>query len=442
LCRCPPTCPNRVSQKGVSHRLEVFRSMETGWGVRSLDLIRAGTFICEFSGIAITKAQAEHINGSIFHSNSFQIFLTTMSEPLLLFAYVTFVAVFGSSSTSSEARAFFVFGDSLVDSGNNNYLATTARADTIPYGIDSPSHRPTGRFSNGRNIADVMSEQLGGEPTLPYLSPELRGEKLLVGANFASAGVGILDDTGIQFANVIRISKQLQYFEEYQEKLSALVGRSQARKIVSHGLVMITLGGNDFVNNYYLVPLSLRSRQFSLPDFVRYLILEYRKVLVRLYELGARLILVTGTGPLGCVPAELALRRSLSGDCDPELQRAANMFNMLLFDLVRELNLEIGYVSFIAANAFNMHMNYITSPQVYGFITSKVACCGQGLYNGVGLCTAVSKLCEDRDAYAFWDAFHPTEKACRIIVREILSGSEEYMHPMNLSTILARDATV
>ncbi|CAL9053134.1 unnamed protein product [Musa banksii] len=85
-------------------------------------------------------------------------FLTTMSEPLLLFAYVTFLAVFGSSSTPSEARAFFVFGDSLVDSGNNNYLATTARADTIPYGIDSPSHRPTGRFSNGRNIADVMSE--------------------------------------------------------------------------------------------------------------------------------------------------------------------------------------------------------------------------------------------------------------------------------------------
>ncbi|WOK98757.1 hypothetical protein Cni_G07469 [Canna indica] len=58
-CRCPPTCPNRVSQKGISHRLEVFRSKETGWGVRSLDLIRAGTFICEFSGVTVTKQQAE-----------------------------------------------------------------------------------------------------------------------------------------------------------------------------------------------------------------------------------------------------------------------------------------------------------------------------------------------------------------------------------------------
>ena len=42
-------------------------------------------------------------------------------------------------------------------------------------------------------------EHLGAEPVLPYLSPELRGAKLLVGANFASAGVGILNDTGIQF---------------------------------------------------------------------------------------------------------------------------------------------------------------------------------------------------------------------------------------------------
>lgn len=54
-------------------------------------------------------------------------------------------------------RAFFVFGDSLVDNGNNNYLATSARADSPPYGIDYPTHRPTGRFSNGLNIPDIIS---------------------------------------------------------------------------------------------------------------------------------------------------------------------------------------------------------------------------------------------------------------------------------------------
>lgn len=57
----------------------------------------------------------------------------------------------------AEARAFFVFGDSLVDAGNNNYLVTSARADSPPYGVDYPTGRPTGRFSNGLIIPDLIS---------------------------------------------------------------------------------------------------------------------------------------------------------------------------------------------------------------------------------------------------------------------------------------------
>lgn len=66
--------------------------------------------------------------------------------------------VMGRVARQAEAaRAFFVFGYSFVDSGNNNYLATTARADYPPYGIDYPTHTPTGRFSDGLNLPDVIS---------------------------------------------------------------------------------------------------------------------------------------------------------------------------------------------------------------------------------------------------------------------------------------------
>ncbi|KAK8934569.1 putative histone-lysine N-methyltransferase, H3 lysine-9 specific SUVH9 [Platanthera zijinensis] len=58
-CMCPPSCPNRESQKGIRRRLEVFRSNEIGWGVRSWDLVQAGTFVCEYSGIVLTKEQTE-----------------------------------------------------------------------------------------------------------------------------------------------------------------------------------------------------------------------------------------------------------------------------------------------------------------------------------------------------------------------------------------------
>ncbi|KAE8009904.1 hypothetical protein FH972_006310 [Carpinus fangiana] len=120
-------------------------------------------------------------------------------ESLSFLGFLSLLLILTSLSSRAEARAFFVFGDSLVDNGNNDYLATTARADSYPYGIDSPTHRATGRFSNGLNIPDLISEQLGAESTLPYLSPQLTGERLLVGANFASAGIGILNDTGVQF---------------------------------------------------------------------------------------------------------------------------------------------------------------------------------------------------------------------------------------------------
>ncbi|ERN15810.1 hypothetical protein AMTRI_Chr07g25900 [Amborella trichopoda] len=346
--------------------------------------------------------------------------------------------VLSTQVATSEARAFFVFGDSLVDNGNNDYLATTARADNPPYGIDYPTHRPTGRFSNGLNIPDIISENMGTEPTLPYLAPELTGQKLLVGANFASAGIGILNDTGIQFLNIIRISKQLEYFQQYQQRVTTLIGAAQTQRLVNQALVLITLGGNDFVNNYYLVPYSARSRQFSLPDYVRYLIPEYSKILARLYELGARRVLVTGTGPMGCVPAELAMR-SRNGQCDPELQRASALFNPQLVQMLGQLNNQFGSNVFISANAFNMHMDFISNPGAFGFVTSKVACCGQGPYNGLGLCTALSNLCADRSKYAFWDPFHPSESASRIIVRQFMTGTTEYMHPMNLSTILQMD---
>ncbi|KAF1002432.1 hypothetical protein AG4045_001732 [Apium graveolens] len=128
-------------------------------------------------------------------------------------------------------RAFFVFGDSLVDNGNNNYLLTTARADSPPYGIDSFNRLPSGRFSNGLNIPDLISEKLGAPPTLPYLSPQLDGDNLLTGANFASAGVGILNDTGFQFVNIINIDQQLLYFEEYQRRLIGYIGLDEARKL-------------------------------------------------------------------------------------------------------------------------------------------------------------------------------------------------------------------
>ncbi|XP_024991129.1 GDSL esterase/lipase LTL1-like [Cynara cardunculus var. scolymus] len=360
------------------------------------------------------------------------------SKSLAMFCFLL-LTMFTNVALKAHARAFFVFGDSLVDNGNNNFLATTARADNTPYGIDYPTKRPTGRFSNGLNIPDLISESIGSESTLPYLSPALTGQKLLVGANFASAGVGVLNDTGVQFANIIRMPSQMAYLEQYKQRVSEIIGPQETERLITQSLTLMTLGGNDFVNNYYLVPFSARSRQFALPDYVVYVVSEYRKILKRLHELGLRRVLVTGTGPLGCVPAELA-QHSRNGECWPDLQAASGLFNPQLQNMLDSLNREVGSTTFIGVNIRQSSIDFISNPAKYGFVTSKVACCGQGPYNGIGLCTPASNLCPNRDIYAFWDPFHPSEKANRIIVQQIIMGSTEYMSPMNLSTIMALDA--
>lgn len=95
-------------------------------------------------------------------SNNTEIWLNVVNDldrsmDTLLVFLSCLVTALSSISSQAEARAFFVFGDSLVDNGNNDYLATTARADSYPYGIDYPTRRATGRFSNGLNIPDLIS---------------------------------------------------------------------------------------------------------------------------------------------------------------------------------------------------------------------------------------------------------------------------------------------
>jgi len=90
---------------------------------------------------------------------------------------------------------------------------------------------------------------------------------------------------------------------------------------------------------------------------------------------------------------------------------------------------------------------YLSSTQLLlrinaGFVTSKMACCGQGPYNGLGPCNPLSSLCSNRDAYAFWDAFHPSQRALDFIVDGIFKGTSNLMSPMNLSTIMAMDSNI
>ncbi|KAJ2783471.1 hypothetical protein H4R18_001680 [Coemansia javaensis] len=64
LCRCPPSCPNRVIQRGNAIEVDVFRTESKGWGVLTRRPIRKGEYVCRYTGELLSYAEAGRRNSS------------------------------------------------------------------------------------------------------------------------------------------------------------------------------------------------------------------------------------------------------------------------------------------------------------------------------------------------------------------------------------------
>lgn len=82
-----------------------------------------------------------------------KVMMNTMAAVMV----VVVLCLFNGVRAAPQVPCYFIFGDSLVDNGNNNALQSLARADYLPYGIDF-NGGPTGRFSNGKTTVDVIGE--------------------------------------------------------------------------------------------------------------------------------------------------------------------------------------------------------------------------------------------------------------------------------------------
>ncbi|KAJ6651826.1 hypothetical protein lerEdw1_016443 [Lerista edwardsae] len=59
LCVCPRACPNRVVQRGLRTQLQLYRTPNKGWGVRTMQDLLRGTFICQYFGELICSADSQ-----------------------------------------------------------------------------------------------------------------------------------------------------------------------------------------------------------------------------------------------------------------------------------------------------------------------------------------------------------------------------------------------
>ncbi|XP_037507463.1 histone-lysine N-methyltransferase SETDB1 isoform X1 [Rhipicephalus sanguineus] len=57
-CHCSRRCYNRVVQNGLRARLQIFKTEKRGWGIRCLDDLPQGSFICVYSGQLLNEQAA------------------------------------------------------------------------------------------------------------------------------------------------------------------------------------------------------------------------------------------------------------------------------------------------------------------------------------------------------------------------------------------------
>ncbi|GMN49368.1 hypothetical protein TIFTF001_018536 [Ficus carica] len=63
-CGCGPKCVNRTSQQGQKYRLEVYKTADKGWAVRSWDYIPSGAPVCEYIGVVRKTDDLENVTGN------------------------------------------------------------------------------------------------------------------------------------------------------------------------------------------------------------------------------------------------------------------------------------------------------------------------------------------------------------------------------------------
>ncbi|XP_052182718.1 GDSL esterase/lipase At5g45950-like [Diospyros lotus] len=324
-------------------------------------------------------------------------------------------------ATRRNVTCLLVFGDSTVDPGNNNLLASGApKSNFPPYGKDFFNGRPTGRFTNGRLATDFIAEAFGfGHVAMirGFLDPTANKADLLHGISFASAGSGY-DEVTANFSHSFSVSKQLEYFRHYKIHLSRLAGEMTARQVIEDAIYIVSMGTNDFLQ-YYVEPT--RSMQFGLQQYQNFLISRMLRFVQALHSMGARRLAVVGVPPFGCIPVVKAFLGQTK--CLEQYNDVAISFNSKLKRELAALEASLGIQS-AYIDIYVVISSAIQNPTKYGLKETGKGCCGTGTTEVGDGCKGMN-TCSDATKYVFWDAIHPTEKMYQIIAYQALKSIYE-----------------
>ncbi|GAA0157241.1 hypothetical protein LIER_14551 [Lithospermum erythrorhizon] len=351
---------------------------------------------------------------------------------------MTMVLVFVSLSNSIDFNypAVFNFGDSNSDTGGR--IAAGLESLYPPNG-QTYFQKPSGRFCDGRLIVDFLMNAMDLSFLNPYMDaigvPNFRK-----GCNFAVAASTVLPATatsvspfsfGVQVAQFFRFRDRITDIQSKTKKYDRYL---PATDYFQKGLYLFDIGQNDLAGAFY--SKTLDQILASIPT----ILLEFEDGIKKLYDGGARSFWIHNTGPLGCLPQNIAKFGTDPSKLD-ELgcvsthNQAARLFNLQLHALCKKLQGQYVDSNVTYVDIFTIKSNLIANYSRYGFEQPLMACCGSGgpplnydsrlacgetkVINGSPI---TAKGCNDSTEYVSWDGIHYTEAANQHVASQILTG--------------------
>ncbi|KAI3743734.1 hypothetical protein L1987_56799 [Smallanthus sonchifolius] len=342
--------------------------------------------------------------------NSYFGLLVSITGLIVLLQFGNFV-----DCNKPQVPCYFIFGDSFVDSGNNNQLKSNWKANFPPYGIDFPKGH-TGRFTNGRTFADIIGQFLGFDEFIPPYATAT-DDQISKGVNYASGGAGIQEITGSH--NGDRASLDLQLIHH-----NSTISRIQNKTtFLKQCIYLINIGAHDFISNYYHLSNDRyykASEIYKLDVYSDLLMQQYSRQLRTLYNLGGRKIVLFGLTQLGCSPYVVERYKPTGQACQLMVDDSIYVFNNRLKPLVDELNKEKSDARFIFINTTSILHRHEVAPvpppssPLATTIPARTddtkllarSCCP---IDGDWACILNSVPCPSRSSSTYFDSVHHTE---------------------------------
>ncbi|KAH0705098.1 hypothetical protein KY290_009793 [Solanum tuberosum] len=350
------------------------------------------------------------------------LFLSKFSFfPLLIIIALFFHSSHCDVLTKCRIKSLFQFGDSLADAGNVIRIpgaVTLAKAWGLPYG-ETFFHKPTGRFTDGRIIADYIASALN----LPFVNAYLdkSGVSFSQGANFAVAGATAMNNSflvekGIGFAKYnVPLPSQLEWFKSH---LQSTCGSKCARTLRNSLVVLGEFGGVDYWNAF--AGAGTKSEP-EVRTYVPLIIDGIMSAIKDVIQLGSTRILVPGVLPFGCLSGYLTRFPNTNPDaydqfgCLKSYNKFAMYHNTELKKALENLQCEFPRVKIVYGDYYGGFRFTFRNANWLGFNPNTLvsACCGSGgRYNTDGGCGGDStNVCPNPSQYVNWDGLHLTDEA-------------------------------